>query len=368
MTQKTNEHAIPRFRAAAGLGNPHLQTILGKFLRPRLELPTRRERVETPDGDFVDLDFAADGERAGTPADDDDARPVVLVLHGLEGAATRRYMLTTYRALLERGLRPVGLNFRGCSGEPNRTPRAYHSGDTADARFVLELLRERFHVPLGIIGYSLGGNVTLKLLGELGRSGDPLVDAAAAVSVPFDLSAGSDRIQRGVMGRIYTTYFMRGLRRKVALKADLMRDVCDPAAVARTRTLREFDDMVTAPLHGFDGAEDYYQRSSSAGFIADIRTPTLIIHAQDDPFLPSERIPRAAMDANPAVTAVLPRRGGHVGFIAGSVLRPRFWLEPTLADFLARRLTAHEGGAPEASAPGAPESIPSGVDGDAAGR
>ena len=319
------------FRPAPGLGNPHVQTVLGKLLRPDIHVPVRRERVETPDGDFLDLDFATGAAPAATP---------VVVLHGLEGATTRRYMRTTFRHLLDAGLAPIGVNFRGCSGEPNRTVRAYHSGETEDIAFVLGLLAGRFGRPVGLVGFSLGGNVTLKLLGERGAAAHALVAAAVAVSVPFDLAAGSDRIGSGIMGRVYTRYFMRSLLRKVALKEDLLRDACDIDAVRRARTLRQFDDVATAPLHGFAGAADYYERSSSAAFIDGIRVPALVIHSMDDPFLPPDRVPAAALEANPHVTPVLTARGGHVGFIEGSVLRPRFWVEEAIAGWLAGRLGA----------------------------
>lgn len=320
---------VPSFRPAFGIAGAHVQTVLGKFLRPRLEIALRRERIETPDGDFLDLDFAGGDGAIGPP---------VVVLHGLEGATSRRYMLNTYRALLEAGLRPVGLNFRGCSGEPNRTARAYHSGETEDLGLVLELVADRFGGRVGVVGYSLGGNVTLKLAGERGEAAREHVGAVVATSVPFDLAAGADRIAEGIMGRVYTRYFMRNLLRKIEHKTELLREVCDPAAIRRARTLREFDDAATAPLHGFDSAADYYERSSSARFIAGIRVPTLILHSEDDPFLPPDRIPRREMEANPWITPVITRRGGHVGFIEGSISRPRFWAEETLAAWLARAL------------------------------
>ena len=327
-----DEPTAQSFRPAPGLGNPHVQTIAGKLLRPEPPVATVRERVRTPDGDFLDLDFIA---RPGGSFDAGSG-PAVLVLHGLEGAASRRYMKTTYVALMERGLRPVGLNFRGCSGEPNILPRAYHSGETGDLRFVAEMLADRVGGPLGVIGFSLGGNVTLKYLGEEGGGGP--VAAAAAVSVPFDLGAGADRISSGIMGRVYSTYFIRSLRRKIRLKADLMRDVCDVAAVDRVRTIREFDNLVTAPIHGYDHADHYYDEASSNQFIAAIRTPTLVLHSKDDPFLPEDRIPVEAMRGNPRVTALLTERGGHVGFVGGSLSTPHFWAEQTLADWLAPRL------------------------------
>lgn len=328
------------FRPAFGSSNPHVQTILGRLLRPAFDVPLRRERLELPDGDFLDLDHAGDNSVVGG-----EAAPLVVVLHGLEGRTTRRYMGTTFRALLRRGLRPVGLNFRGCSGEPNRLARAYHSGETDDLRFVLESLRSRHDVPIGVMGYSLGGNVTLKFLGEAAagsrRAGD-LVNAGAAVSVPFDLAAGAAVLERGLMARlVYAPYFLRKLRPKALEKGPLLEDRCDLQAVARARTIREFDDLVTAPIFGFDDAADYYARSSSARFVAGIRVPTLVVHSRDDPFLPADRIPEAELRANPAIRPVITDRGGHQGYLAGSLLHPRFWVEEITADFMAEQLTAH---------------------------
>ncbi|MEJ2503242.1 MAG: alpha/beta hydrolase, partial [Gemmatimonadota bacterium] len=174
------DEPLPNFRPAPGLANPHLQTLMGRALRPDLRVPLRRERLETPDGDFLDIDFAGGADEVDRDA------PLVVVLHGLEGRTTRKYMRTTFQALLDRGIRPVGMNFRGCSGEPNRQARAYHSGETGDLRFVLETLAARHDVPYGVMGYSLGGNVTLKFLGESGGAAAGLVAAGAAVSVPFD--------------------------------------------------------------------------------------------------------------------------------------------------------------------------------------
>lgn len=332
----------PAFRPARGLSGPHAQTLAGKLLRPRLSVALRRERLETPDGDFLDLDFAGEPEAVAGGAVEKSS-PVVVVLHGLEGRSTRRYMGTTYRALLARGMRPVGLNFRGCSGEPNRTARAYHSGETGDLRFALESLRARYAGPFGVVGYSLGGNVALKYLGEVGARdggrGETRVAAGAAVSVPFDLDAGARALEGSVMGRVvYTRYFMGKLRSKMLAKGPLVADACDLEAVRRSRTIREFDDAATAPIFGFDGAADYYARQSSDRFVADIRTPTLVVHSRDDPFLPAAAIPEAEMAENPAITAVITDRGGHQGYVAGSLFRPRFWVEEIVADFMERQL------------------------------
>jgi len=322
-------YAVEAFRPVWWLRGAHAQTLGGKFMRRDPGIALRRERWETPDGDFLDLDFPEGGAAPAAGA------PVVVVLHGLEGSAGRRYMLWTYRELLGRGLVPVGLNFRSCSGEPNRTVRFYHSGETTDLAWVVERLAARWPgVRLGAVGYSLGGNVLLRYLGERGAGAG--VAAAVAVSVPFDLSAGAARLDRGFMSRVYTTYFMRSLRRKARLKEALLRGACDYEAVVRARTLREFDDAATAPLHGFADAEDYYRRCSSATVLERIRVPTLVLQAEDDPFLPREALPVRALAENPWIVAGVVARGGHVGFIERR--RPgtgRFWAEREAARFLA---------------------------------
>lgn len=320
----------PGFVPNRWLTNPHLQTLAGKFLRPSPRLHTRRERIDTPDGDFLDLDFVGPDRSA----------PIILVLHGLEGSSRRRYMLNAYSALIAQGLRPVGMNFRGCSGEPNRKARAYHSGDTQDIRQVVRLLAQQSTGPVGLIGYSLGANAMLKYLAEEGAGATNCVFAAAAISVPFDLAAGSERLASGIVGRIYTTYFLRNLKRKIRSKELLLRSEFDLDAIYRARNLREFDDVATAPMHGFTGAADYYARSSSSAFIAAIRTPTLVVHAMDDPFLPADRVPMNALDANPVISPVLSAHGGHVGFVSGSLRRPRFWAEELVSGWLRERAPA----------------------------
>lgn len=323
-------HALPdAFHPVPGLDNPHLQTLVGRALRSHDGPPLRRERWTTADGDFVDLDFTPDPEPE---------RPLVLVLHGLEGNARRNYCLEAYRALARHGIAAAGLNFRACSGEPNLRARTYHSGETGDLAGVLAGLRERFpHRPLGLLGFSLGGNVALKYLGEEG--GESIASAGAAISVPYDLSAGATHLEETLLGRhLYTRYFLRSLKRKVRDKVHLVEDQVSLQALWNAPTIRAFDEVLTAPLHGFDGAEDYYRRSSSAVFLEGIRTPTLLVHSVDDPFLPPAAIPREAMQANPWVHPALTARGGHVGFVSGSLRRPRFWAEASAARFLAASL------------------------------
>ncbi len=321
---------MTNFHPAWWLPGAHAQTIAGRLLRRPLPFPLERERVATADGDFIDLDF--------TPALGNGA-PAVLLLHGLEGSSRRGYALNTYRALARNGIRAVGMNFRSCSGELNRTARLYHSGETEDLRFILRFLRERLgSVPLGAIGFSLGGNVLLKYLGEERETA--AVQTAVAISVPYDLAAGALALERSFMGRFYARFFLDALITKLIAKAPLIRDRCDLDRIRGARTFREFDDAATAPLHCFSSADDYYARSSATGFLERIRVPTLLLHAQDDPFLPGPAVPHDVIARNPVLTAVITRRGGHVGFIAGAPWSPRWWAEEQAARFLAGRLLA----------------------------
>jgi predicted alpha/beta-fold hydrolase len=322
-----------RFSPPWWLASAHLQTLAGKFLRAAPSEMLTSERLETPDGDFLDIDWMPET---------DPSAPLVLLLHGLEGHTKRGYMVQTYLALANRGMRAVGLNFRGCSGEVNRAPRFYHSGETEDVGFVLGLLRERFPTrPLMAIGFSLGGNVLLKFLGEQGEENAPRVSAAVVISVPYDLSAGAIALQRRGMARVYSGYFLRSLFAKVRAKKEVLANILDLDAVWSSATLQEFDDAATAKLHGFADAEDYYRKSSSNGFVHSVRVPTLLLHSRDDPFLPLAALPLSEIEANPFLTGVLTDRGGHVGFFEGGPpWDPAFWMEDQSASFLAH----HNGG------------------------
>ena len=239
-------------------------------------------------------------------------------------------------------MRAVALNLRGCSGEANRAPRFYHSGETEDIGFVIGLLRERFPTrPLMAIGFSLGANALLKFLGEQGAKNAAPVSAAVAISVPYGLSAGAAALDRGAMGRIYSGYFLRSLLAKVRAKKEILANVLDLDAVWASATLREFDEVATAKLHGFASAEDYYRKSSSNRFVHSVRVPTLLLHSRDDPFLPPAALPLSAIEATPFLTLVLTDRGGHVGFFEGGPpWNPAFWMEEQSASFLAHH---HEG-------------------------
>ena len=287
----------------------------------------RRERVATLDGDFVDLDWT-DPPAPGSSA------PILLVLHGLEGSARSHYMGGLLHGARRRGWRGVALNFRSCSGEPNRLPRFYHSGDTGDLDEVIALLAARHAgTPLGAVGVSLGGNVLLKWLGETGTAA-PL-RAAAAISVPFDLAACARVLDRGWPRLLYTSNFMRSLRAKVREKAKAYPGFVEVSAALRARTFAEYDEIVTAPLGGFASARDYWTRSSSGPYLARIRHPTLVINARDDPFVPRGTLPDPAA-LPPNVTVDFPARGGHAAFIDGPwPWRAGSWAERRALEFIA---------------------------------
>lgn len=314
------------FEPAWWCADPHLQTLFPHLLRQRPRVALRRERLELPDGDFIDLDWTAR-----------EHGPLVIVLHGLEGSSRSKYARGLLRTIDALGWRGLVMHFRGCSGEPNRLPRSYHSGDTRDFQFLVDMLRAREpNTPLAAVGYSLGGNVLLKWLGEV-REAAPLV-AAVAVSAPLLLQESADRLDRG-LSRVYQWALLRTLRRSYARKA---RRVAMPAAIdpRRYRRFWDFDQHVTAPLHGFDSALHYYTTSSSRAYLGRICVPTLLIHALDDPFTTPHIVPRAD-ELAPAVTLELHSRGGHVGFVSGRwPWRPHYWLEERIPAYLAGLLRA----------------------------
>lgn len=320
------------FRPARWAPGPHLQTLGARLLRPSDSPFVSSERLPTPDDDFLDLEWTAEPSPGA---------PIVLVMHGLEGSAQRRYMRNVCRELVRAGVWAVAMNFRGCSGEPNRKPHYYHSGKTDDPGFVLRTLRDRHpDRRFGALGFSLGGNVLLKLLGERPDGGRGLVDAAVVVSVPYDLAAGCALLERTRMGRFYASYFLRSLQSKLHLKDRVLRELLNLDAALAARTIREFDDRVTAPLHGFESAAHYYEVSSSVAYLEGVAVPTLLLHAADDPFLPEERIPHRESKANAHIHLALQPLGGHVGFLEGSPRNPSFWAEEEGARFLGEALGA----------------------------
>lgn len=328
------------FHAPRWLRGAHQQTIGGRLLRPTAGVTFRKERLDTPDGDFLDLEYA---QVEGHPLPSD--APLVLKLHGLEGSAHSGYSVVLARALARRGVRSVGLNFRSCGGEMNRTPRFYHSGETEDLAQVLAHLRRTTPAEqLGVLGFSLGGNVLLKYLGEQGPAARDRLAAAVAVSVPYDLGACADQMNRGA-ARMYATFFLRSLRVKVRAKEAQLAGLCQLSQVLRAKRVRDFDEALTAPLHGFASAEDYYRRSSSAQFLGSIAIPTLLIHSLDDPIAVAEAIPHAAIAGNSCLTTAFTTTGGHVGFVQGpGPWAPSFWAESRGAEFLATGLSGRAAG------------------------
>lgn len=283
--------------------------------------------MELADGDFLDIDWGP--EQPG---------PLVLILHGMEGSSESGYVCGLLGAVAARGWQGVAMQFRNCGGEPNRLASSYCAGFTEDLAYVVELLQRRFpQRPLTAVGYSLGGNLLLKWLGEQGAQG-PLA-AAVAVSVPFLLEHAARRLTQGA-SRIYQRYLLDcckvSYRRKFATRDDA------PVALERLGELRDFyqfDDRITAPLHGYDGVADYYARASSRPFLRAVETPTLILHARDDPFLLPQAIP-AEHELGPRMTLELSERGGHVGFVEGNLPgRARYWLERRIPTFLNDYLT-----------------------------
>jgi len=322
MADKTT---LPFFKPAWWLRNPHLQTLWPVFFRRRLRPPLRRERLELPDGDFVDLDWTLN-----------DSGPIVILFHGLEGSSRSHYARGMLTSLPQHGLRAVIMHFRGCSGEPNRLARAYHSGDTGDIDFLVRTLKAREpDTALAAIGYSLGGNALLKWLGEQGK--DAPLQCAVAVSVPFLLHESTAHMNRG-LSRIYQWHLLKSLIRGARRKA---RQYAPPAPleeINRMKSFFEFDDRVTARLHGFHGGMHYYTSSSSRQFLGRIGVPTLIVHATDDPFMHANVAPTAG-ELSPSITFALHQHGGHVGFVAGRLpWRPRYWLDEQIPNWLGRQL------------------------------
>jgi predicted alpha/beta-fold hydrolase len=313
------------FHPAWGASGPQRQTLLAHLLRRPRPPRLRRERVDTRDGDFLDLDWLE------APPD----RPHVLVLHGLEGTPGSGYVRATLNEIARRGWGAVAMAWRSCSGESNRVLRSYCSGETEDPRFVAGRIRDGgLRGPLFAIGYSLGGNALLKLLAETGE-GSP-IDAGVAVSTPYDLAACARSLDAPWGGgAIYRREFLRTLRKK-ALRKLREHPACGLSAdaVRRSRTFHAFDDAFTAPSNGYRDADDYYARASSGPLLDRIRRPVLCVSAEDDPMVPIETLPVTIR--NPSVQLLRTQKGGHVGFLAGSLLRPHFWAEAQAVEFLAR--------------------------------
>lgn len=309
------------YNAPWWLPGGHLQTIYPS-LRPPPRVSLRRERWRAPDGDFVDVDLGGDHN----------AERLLVLFHGLEGCSNSHYARALAGYGESHGWRVALPHFRGCSGEPNQLPRAYHSGDSQEIDWVLR----RFSSPstkLFAAGISLGGNALLKWLGETGETALDVVQRAAAVSAPLDLGAAGRALDLGLNRLIYTRHFLATLKPKALAKETAFPGIYEAAHVRAARTFYEFDNLVTAPLHGYRDTDDYWTRASSGPWLERIRVPTLVINARNDPFLPEHALEAAARKAAPCVVLEFPRSGGHAGFLSGPFPGRHTWLPQRLFGF-----------------------------------
>jgi uncharacterized protein len=292
------------YQAPFLLQNRHMLTIYPSLFRSIKPASYRRERISTPDNDFLDLDFSEQGNKS-----------IVIILHGLEGNSTRKYVLGMVHIFNGAGFDTVSMNFRGCSGEPNRNLRFYHSGETGDLHAVIaHLVSLQKYTAIHLVGFSLGGNVTLKYLGEQGAAAAGVITSAVAISVPCDLKSGSAELEKR-HNIIYMQRFIRDLGHKLRLKEQQFPGSIRLDNYGEVKSFRQFDDRYTAPMHGFKDALTYWEQCSSRPLLGNIRIPALIINAQDDPFLGKECYPYEIAAASPYVFLETPHQGGHVGFV-----------------------------------------------------
>jgi len=309
MADVASSHAtgLSGWRAPRWLPGGNAQTIWPVLWSRRPpDAPWRRERWDTPDGDFVDVDWL-DGADA--------LAPLLVLLHGLESSSRSHYALAFAHWAQRAGWRVAVPHWRGCSGELNLAPRAYHSGDFEEVAWMLQRLREHASAPLHVVGVSLGGNALLRWAAEAGDRAGALVGTLAAVSAPLDLAAGGRAIDRGFNRRVYARMFLRTMKPKALAKLAQHPGLFDRERLLAARTLYEFDNVFTAPLHGFRDTDDYWTRASAKPHLARIRVPTLALNARNDPFVPATSLPRLG---SAFVTLWQPAHGGHVGFPGGT--------------------------------------------------
>lgn len=330
MTKKAMD-TPSQFNPAWWARNPHVQTIFADLLTRRDSSFGIKQRLELHDGDFVDLIWTQ-------ALPDNYSGPLVVLFHGLEGSIKSHYAYRLMSSLKQHQWPGVMMHFRGCSGEPNRLPRSYHSGETGDARHFIKYLTARFPASeLYCVGYSLGGNMLLKYLAKY--QDDSLLTCAAAISPPLDLAACEQKLKRG-FSRIYQFHLLkrmkRNLKNKLKIMPELAQHLLCASDLATITNFKSFDTLVTAPLHGFTSADDYYHQSSALQALSLIRTPTLILHAKDDPFMTHAVVPRKSQ-LSPHIEYELSEQGGHVGFIEGRYpWRPKFYIEQRVAQFFKR--------------------------------
>lgn len=306
--------------------NGHLQTIAPTLLRKPLIENIRRERIETPDDDFLDLDWH-----------EQNSNKLVILSHGLEGDSQRQYILGMVKAFKLAGYDCLAWNYRGCSGEVNRQMKYYHSGATYDLETVINYALElKKYEEIVLIGFSLGGNLTLKYLGEQGANHPSEISKALTFSVPLDLSSSCRQISKP-QNTIYARRFLKSLLQKARIKEGLLRDHFDLEALKKISTLSEFDNLITGPLHGFKDAQDYYAQCSAKHFVEDIRVPTLVINAWNDPFLPHACYPKHLFKDNRRVHLEIPPNGGHCGFESKENPEGLYWSELRAVEYIRQR-------------------------------
>lgn len=325
-----HENAIPKYTgnytAPSWLPGGNLQTLYPYFKKPAQLFTYRRERWELDDGDFIDVDWSNGSDKS----------PLVVFFHGLEGGSSSHYILSMINSLQRYHWRSAVIHFRGCSGEPNRLSRAYHAGDSTEIDWMLRRITEQTKAtdttqPVYVMGVSLGGNALLKWLGERGEQAKELVAGAATVSVPLDLAAAGSALDKG-FNQVYTRHFLDTLKEKSFDKLRQFPGLFDAQALKKCASIYDFDNIVTAPLHGFRDTDDYWQHSSSKQWLPHIRVPTLVINARNDPFMPASVLPSQA-EVSTGVTLEFPEEGGHAGFMRGPFPGKLDWLPQRILSF-----------------------------------
>lgn len=317
-----------KFQAKFGMKNRHIQTLYSSFFRKTAQPKISIERFILQDSDFLDCYWHyITNSSANTP--------IVILFHGLAGSYKSPYIKGVMNELNDSGFNSVLMHFRGCSGEANKLPRSYHSGETADALEFITSIQKRFpNAKLYAVGYSLGGNMLLKLLGEL-KENSPF-EAAVSVSAPLQLDICADSIKEG-FSRIYQAHLMKALKKSLQQKYSQhdMHSLInfDEKEIKNLKTFWDFDGTYTAPVHGFESAQDYYEKSSSKQYLKDIHTNTLIIHSLDDPFMTKEVVPSSS-ELSESITLEVSAHGGHVGFIGGTFFHPEYWLEKRITKYI----------------------------------
>ena len=342
--------ASSTYRPPAYLRGGHLQTIIPSLLR-KVSVHYVRERIDTPDGDFLDLDFSiisnqltGNNERESLHTDNCSLITahckLVILSHGLEGDSSRPYLAGTVRHLNENGFDCLAWNFRSCSGEMNRQARLYHVGETGDLHHVIRHAVQRGYETICLLGFSMGGNITLKYLGEQGRAGTlpPAIKRAVAFSVPLDVTTSATRLEAWD-SMVYNRRFQRSLKAKMQQKTAVLPPELVASDWRNVRTIRQFDELITGPLHGYSGADDYYTKNSSLPFLPDITIPTLVVNAKNDPFLSPECFPETLARELTHVWMEFPAAGGHCGFMdRRGGLNGTYWSEKRAVQFLTQNV------------------------------